>query len=113
MIEHRLEQTPGATFGEKPQLKRNGQPKVKGPSKLEDAKFYRLKEVALATGLSVATLRRACLKGELAFTRTTIGATSPLRIRGEDVQAWLAKARRENRRVLDTRETAAVRRRAI
>lgn len=76
------------------------------------SRLYKLREVADATGISVATLRRACLGGQLPFVRANKGATSPIRICGRDVKAWLAKAERENKRVLSTREVNDLKRRA-
>jgi hypothetical protein len=79
---------------------------------LKDGVHYKLKEVSAATGISVGTIRRAALAGEVKFARTSNGATSPIRIRGRDVRAWLVSAETANKKVLSTRETADLKRRA-
>lgn len=74
-------------------------------------KFYKLSEIALATGLSSSTVRRACLDGKLPYLRTSSGASAAIRVLGADLLEWLEGCR-NNQRVLSPRETADIRKKA-
>jgi excisionase family DNA binding protein len=74
-------------------------------------KFLKLREVAQFTGIPVGTLRAACHRGELAFLRTTTGASAPMLVRVKDVEEWIERCK-SNTRVLSPAQTKKARARA-
>lgn len=80
----------------------------KKPEVILQSRFYKLTEIAEATGLSSSTVRRACLDGELPYFRTARGASAAIRVLGSDFLEWIEGCR-NNKRVLSPRETADIR----
>lgn len=51
--------------------------------------YLSAREVAAELGVSVATIRRAIERGELAATKLGCGRSSTVRIRRRDLEKWL------------------------
>lgn len=67
-----------------------------------------LREASEVTGLSVSTIRRACLSGDLRFMRPSGSCNAPIHVAERDLLDWLDRCE-QHKQVLSPAETRAMR----
>ena len=80
-------------------------PKPSSLSELKRSRYYKITELAAASGIPASSIRAAFTRNELAGIRTRPACNAPIRIKTEHFFTWLESCS-ENHRVLSPADAA-------